>query len=60
MIQVLLRALDRIRPVRRRGEGEIARSREEDAKWGVVDGKALTPDGGPIDFESDSERPRPY
>lgn len=60
MVQALRRALDRLRPTAQpRSEGEVVRDREENAKWGLVDGHPLTPDGGVIDFESDSERPRP-
>ena len=61
MVQALRRTLALLRPgARRRDASEAVREAEEDAKWGLVGGDALTPDGGVIDFESDSERPRPY
>jgi hypothetical protein len=59
MLRKLLAAL-RPRPEEdRRSEGELAHDREVDARFGLVDGDAVAPDGDPIDFESDLEPPRP-
>lgn len=48
-----------LRPSERtRGPAEEFGDHHVDARIDLVDGKAMTPDGGLIDFESDSEQPR--
>lgn len=48
-----------LRPAeKRRTLGDQLHDREADARADLLDGKAMTPDGGFIDFESDSTPPR--
>jgi hypothetical protein len=59
---MLEKLLARLRPKpeeERLSEGERAHDREVDARFGLVDGDGLAPDGDPIDFESDLEPPKP-
>ena len=59
MLGKLLQAL-KLRPAEEREtDAERAHDREVDARFGLVDGDALAPDGERIDFESDLEPPRP-
>jgi hypothetical protein len=47
-----------LRPADRRATvADRASDRKIDARADMVDGKAMTADGGFIDFESDSEKP---
>lgn len=48
-----------LRPAeRKRTLGEEIHDREANARADLVDGKAMTADGGLIDFESDSSPPK--
>jgi hypothetical protein len=38
--------------------GQKIHDREADARYDLIDGRGMTADGGIIDFESDSQKPR--